>query len=79
MRKQIGISMDNANVNKGAKKSIYKSVVDKYPYIWCNYCFCHSCNLIIKFASKAIPTFVEKVLHDTKSIFQSLQRDQQNG
>ena len=65
----IGISMDNANVNKGVKKSISKSIVDNYPYIWCNYCLCHSCNLITKFASKAIPSSVEKVLHITYKYF----------
>ena len=59
----IGLSMDNANVNKRIKKSISKAVLDKYAYIWCNYCLYHSCNLIGKFASKAMPSSVEKILH----------------
>ena len=45
----IGLSMDNASVNKGKEKSISTSILQKYPYIWCNFCLCHSCNLISKF------------------------------
>ena len=37
----IGLSMYNASLNKGNKKSISKSVLDKYSYVWCNFCLCH--------------------------------------
>jgi len=36
----IGISMDNASINKGSKNSISTHIQAKYPYVWVNYCIC---------------------------------------
>jgi len=71
----IGISMDNASINKRTKKSISTFIVHQYPYVWINFCLCHSCNLVCKYAAKVIPAEVEKLM----IISQSLHQDRQSG
>jgi hypothetical protein len=65
----IGISMDNASINKGSENSISTHIQAKYPYVWVNYCICHSYNLVCKYASKAIPESVEKFIHSMYNYF----------
>ena len=65
----IGVSMDSTNVNKGWRKSISKSLHDYNENLCINFCLCHSCNLVIKFALSCIPNQVEKLIKGVYNYF----------